>query len=312
MTKNDAIRLKGVCPILPTPFDENNHLDERSLIREVRFLLEAGVQGIALFGNASEAFALRAGEKQRISDLVRQTVGQRVPLVYGAGGTGIEPALDSCLWAQENGADLLMIMPPYMIKPDGQRIYDFYAALAGVVDIPIMIQDAPGACGVNIPVPVITRLARDCENIQYVKAEAPPTFLKAKELISATEGKLTVFGGLNGASFYEELCSGVAGTMPAGEFPDILLDVYERFMAGDRAAAKEKFYRYLPFIRLGTTPGGMAMAVHKEVLRRGGIFSTANVRNPYLPANDTMLALLDDMLSNLPLMALSSGERACP
>ena len=306
MTKKDAIKLSGVCPILPTPFDEKDRLDEESLVRVVRFLLDAGVSGIALFGNASEAFALRGAEKQRISDLVRAEAAGKAPLIYGAGGTGIEPALDSCLWAQENGADMLMVMPPYMIKPDGQRIYDFYAALAEAVSIPIMIQDAPGACGVNIPVPVIVRLVNDCENIQYVKAEAPPTFLKAKEILTATEGRVTVFGGLNGANFYEELCVGVVGTMPAGEFPDVLLRVYERFMAGDRKKAQEVFYRYLPFIRLGSTPGGMAMAIHKEVLRRGGIFSTARVRNPYLPANETMLRLLDDLLTDRPLLALQS------
>ena len=151
MDKMREKKLSGVCPILPTPFDERGALDEESLVRVVRFLLDAGVRGIALFGNASEGFALTAGEKQRISDIVRKENKGQVPLIYGAGGTGIEPALDNCLWAQEAGADMLMIMPPHMIKPDAQRIYDFYAAISAAVSIPIMIQDAPGACGVNPP-----------------------------------------------------------------------------------------------------------------------------------------------------------------
>ena len=89
-----------------------------------------------------------------------------------------------------------------------------------------MIQDAPGACGVNIPIDTIVRLVNDYDNIRFVKAEAPPTFQKAKKIIEATGGKVTVFGGLNATFFYEELCSGVVGTMPAGEFPDVSLSGY--------------------------------------------------------------------------------------
>ncbi len=92
-------RLSGVCPILPTPFCEDDTIDCGSLEREVNFLLDSGVSGIALFGNASEAFALTAAEKQQIAELVVRVNNGRVPLVFGAGGTGIEPAIDSAQWA---------------------------------------------------------------------------------------------------------------------------------------------------------------------------------------------------------------------
>ncbi len=133
--------------------------------------------------------ALTAAEKQQIAELVVRVNNGRVPLVFGAGGTGIEPAIDSAQWAYKNGADVLMMMPPYMIKPDAQRIYDYYAAVAKAVPLPIMIQDAPGACGVNIPIDTIVRLVNDYDNIRFVKAEAPPTFQKAKKIIEATGGR---------------------------------------------------------------------------------------------------------------------------
>lgn len=300
-------RLQGVCPILPTPFLENGGIDEQGLRNEVNFMIRAGVAGIALFGNASEAFALSAGEKQQIADIVRDENRNRVPLVFGAGGTGIEPAVESCLWACKNGADILMIMPPHMIKPDAQRIYEFYAAIAQRVDCPIMIQDAPNACGVAVPVDVMVRLANEYDTIQYVKAEAPPTFRKAKQIVDAAGDKLTVFGGLNAKFFYEELCVGVVGTMPAGEFPDVVVRVYDLFMAGKKADAKAEFYRYLPFIRLGSIPGGMAMAVHKEILKRGGIIQTSKVRNPFIPADSALVDLVMDAIDGLELLALSGN-----
>jgi len=297
-------RLQGVCPILPTPFLEDNTIDVQGLRKEVNFLIKAGVTGIALFGNASEAFALTKAEKQLIADTVVAQNRGRVPLVFGSGSTAAEPAIENSLWAKENGADILMIMPPHMIKPDARGIYDYYAAIANAVDLPIMIQDAPNACGVAVPVDVMIRLAGEFDNIQYVKAEAPPTFRKAKQIVDGCGGKLTVFGGLNGTFFYEELCVGVVGTMPAGEFPDVLVQVYNLFTAGKRQEAKALFYQYLPFIRLGSIPGGMAMAVHKEILKRGGIIATSKVRSPFLQADDTLIALVMDALDGLELLAL--------
>ena len=69
----------------------------------------------------------------------------------------------------------------------------------------------------------------------------------------------------------------------------MLVRVYELYTSGRHEQAREEFYRYLPFIRLGSVPGGMAMAVHKEVLVKGGIFRTAKVRNPYVPASPELL-----------------------
>ena len=302
-------RLTGVCPILPTPFQENGEIDVASLKREVEFLIESGVSGIALFGNASEAFALKKSEKELIAKTVVEVCRGRVRLVFGSGSTGTELAIENSLWAAENGADILMIMPPYMIKPDAQRTYEYFAAIASAVDKPIMIQDAPGACGVTMSVDTIVRLVENFENICYVKAEAPPTFQKAKKIIDALGDKVSVFGGLNATFFYEELCCGVCGTMPAGEFPEVLVRVYDRFVSGDRKGAREEFYKYLPFIRLGSIPGGMAMAVHKEILKKGGIFTCASVRNPYVPADGQLIGLVYDALDGLTLDALTWGER---
>ena len=307
---NTKIKLRGICPILPTPFDQENQVDVDSLGREGRFLLECGVDGIALFGNASESFALTQEEKEQIARVVVDETGRRVPLIFGAGGTSTETAVVSCRWARDTGADVLMIMPPYMIKPDAQRIYEYYAGIASSMDTPIMIQDAPGACGVSIGIDTILRLTGEFDSIQYVKAEAPPTFQMVKRLVDASEGKFAVFGGLNGTFFYEELRAGAVGSMPAGEFPDVLVQVYRLYAAGDRTQAKRVFYQYLPFIRLGSIPGGSAMSVHKEILKRGGIFTTSNVRGPYVPANDFLKELVDDCVDGLKLKALEwSAER---
>lgn len=298
------LTLEGVYPILATPFTETGEVDESSLRELVRFLLQAKVNGIALFGNASEMYTLLERERELIAEVVQDEVKGRVPLVFGSGHTGLEGAVQLSKWAQKAGADALMVLPPYMVKPDGKRMVEYFAAIAKAVDVPIMLQDAPIASGVAIPVATMTKLAKEYDNIAYVKVEAPPTTVKITEAIEQSEGRLAVFGGLNGMYYYEELCRGAVGTMPACEFPDVCVQIYRRFISGQKEAARELFYRYLPFIRIGTI-AGFAMAVHKEVLKAGGVIRSAYVRNPNAPIDDVLRREVFETLQGLDPLVLN-------
>lgn len=303
---NNEQVLHGVCPILATAFHDDGSVDIESTINIVRLMLDAGVNGIAMFGNASEAYTLIEDEKQRISDAVQNEVNGRVPLIYGAGHAGLEGAVASSKLAEKNGANALMIMPPHMVKPNPDKIYEYYSAIAKAIDIPIMIQDAPIACNVNIPINTLVSLVRDHENIKYIKEEAPPTILKMQKLLERLGNEVTIFGGLNGMYFYEELCYGAVGCMPAGEFPDAFIKIYKAFKDGDKQRAKALFTKYLPFIRMGTLAGGYAMSIHKEILKAGGVIESAYVRNPNNAADDKLKAQVMDCISDMDLMALNT------
>lgn len=299
---------EGVYPILATPFTNQGEVDEQSLRELVRFQLAAGVDGIALFGMASEMYTLLDEERSRIAEIVADEVRGRVPLVFGSGHTGVEGAVQLSKRAQKQGADALMVLPPYMAKPDGKRLYDYFAAVAKAVDIEIMIQDAPLASGVAIPAALMARLAKEFENVTMVKVEAPPTTVKITEVLEQAEGRLTVFGGMNAMYFYEELGRGAVGTMPACEFPEVCVKIYRAFKKGDLDTARSTFYRYLPFIRIGTLPG-YAMAVHKEVLKAGGVIQSAYVRNPNAPIDEKIRKEVLDTLIGSDLLALSWANR---
>lgn len=296
-------KLKGAFPILATPFKDDGSVDFDSLRELIRFEIKAGVDGLGLFGMASEAYTLLESEKDQITEVIRDEVKGRIPLIYGSGHTSAEGAVQLSLKAQRNGADALMVMAPSMAKPDGKRLYEYYAKIANAVNIPIMIQDAPNASGISIPAALIARLAREFENIQYVKVEAPPTVVKMTEILEATQGDISIFGGMNGMYMYEEFGRGAVGTMPACEFPDMTVAVYNEYMAGNHSNARELFYQYLPMMRMGTIPN-YAMSVHKEILKKGGVIKSAYVRNPNAPLDDTMRKEAFDTLNGRDLLVL--------
>lgn len=96
-----APTLHGLMPILATPFDESGALDRESLRRLVEFQLASGVDGVAVFGMASEGFALTTEERRTILDDVVRVVEGRVPVIAGVNGTSTATSIEQALLAEE-------------------------------------------------------------------------------------------------------------------------------------------------------------------------------------------------------------------
>lgn len=297
--------LQGLIPILATPFSEDGTLDESSLRRLVRFELECRVDGLGLFGFASEAFALTASERDVILHIVGEEASGTVPLIVGASGHGTLPAIEEALRAVEGGADALMVLPPFMAKPDGPRLIEFYGELADAVEVPVMVQDAPATTGVSMAPDLLGKLG-SLANVDYVKIEAQPTAVKIGQTVEVTDGHMGIFGGQNALFFFEEMDRGAVGTMPACEFADGLRVVLDAREAGHRDEARELYHQLLPLIRYGLQPG-LAWAIHKEVLRMGDVIESGKVRAPALPMDKSTKEGLLEALSGLDLLVLRKG-----
>ncbi|MEU9228922.1 dihydrodipicolinate synthase family protein [Streptomyces massasporeus] len=290
----------GLVPILATPFTDTGELDLPSLRSLVEFQLACGVDGLAVFGMASEGFALTADERAVILREVRHVVGDGLPVVAGVNGTGTPVAVEQARQAADAGADQLMVLPPFLAKPNQQQLLDFFGDVARATEASVMVQDAPAVTGVPIEVTTIAALSR-LPGITSVKVEAPPTPVKVAAVTGAA-GDLAVLGGLNAASLIEEYDNGSVGTMPACEFSDLLRGILDDLAGGRRAEARGAFVRLLPLIHLGMRPG-QAWAVHKEVLRRRGIIASGRVRLPAQELEPVTARALDEILAELRLPA---------
>jgi dihydrodipicolinate synthase/N-acetylneuraminate lyase len=293
----------GLMPILATPFDQSGVLDLWSMRNVTRFSLESGVSGVAVFGMASEGFALRTSERSVILDTVSEVVAGHVPIVAGVSATSTVGAIEQALDAQDGGADVLMVLPPFMVKPPAGTIVDFYGEIATAVDIPVMVQDAPGVTGVSMSPEVIGQLSR-VAGITSVKVEAPPTAPKIGAVVDAVDPTFAVLGGQNSQFCLEEYERGAVGTMPACEFSDVLQPILDDWAVGAHNAAREAFRRLLPLILLGLQQG-IAWSVHKEVLVSRGIIGSATVRYPAAPIDDGTRRALRTAMEDLGLKPFS-------
>ena len=287
-------RWQGIIPILLTTFDEAGRLDIDSQLRLADYLIESGAHGLALFGNASEGYTLSGADRIRLMQAIVPHVNRRVPVIVSAGHTGTDCAAELAREAEGLGADGLVVLPPYYIKPDAGDLMRYYGVVSAAVRIPIMVQDAPLLTQVAMPPTLLARMAKEITNVHYVKVEAPPTAPKVSEVKRAAGDDLTLFGGLNGQFLLEELRRGARGTMPGSDLIPEFVSIWNAHENGDMKTARELFTRILPLIRFELQPA-LGVAAMKQNLKHAGIIKSATVRHPTKELDSDGLADLADL-----------------
>lgn len=300
----------GVYPIAVTPFHDDGTVDLESQRRLIRFLIASGADGIGLFGNASEGYALAESERRTLLEAIVDEVGGQVPLVVSSGHTGTDVAVALSREAEANGAAALMVLPPYYLKPDADGVFQYFRAISDAVRLPIMVQDAPLLTQVPMGPDLLARMARELEHVRLVKVEAPPTGPKVSRVRELAGDGLALFGGLNGQFLLEELARGAVGTMPGSDMTDAFVQIMHLWREGHAQAARDLFMKHLPLIRYELQPG-LGVAVMKYNLERAGIIESLRVRHPTRSLGPLDRQEVDDLCASLDLLAFRwEGVRA--
>jgi 2-keto-3-deoxy-L-arabinonate dehydratase len=290
------IPLRGCIPILCTPFTEDNEVDHDSLRREIDWVIAEGAAGVATLAIASEGYKLTEAERDAVTETVVAHTAGRVPVVVSADGAGTEVALDRVRRAATAGADALMVLPPYFVKPDPTSLFDYYRRIGKAVSIPVIIQDAPQLTGVAMGPALWTILANAVETIRYVKAEGTPQGATLTETIRQSDGKLAVFCGWGGLGMLDALERGAGGSMPAANATRLFADVQRLYEAGHFEASAARFHSELPFILWTMQSVDYSVRAAKEELARRGVFRTALQRQPAAALDEVTLGQLDRWL----------------
>lgn len=296
-------KFEGVFPIVNTTFHDDGSLDLVSQRRLVRFLLDAGAHGLGLFANASEGYTLADSERRELLKAIVEEVDGRVPIVVSTGHTGTDQAVALSVEAEQHGADALMVMPPYYVRPDADGLFEYYAAISAAVNIPIQVQDAPLMTQVSMGAPLLARMAAELEQVRLVKVEAPPTPPKISEVRRVAGDSLLLHGGLNGQFFLEELGRGSRGVMPGTDMTDMFVRVWNLHEQGLHREAWAEFTPYLPLVRYELQPG-LGVSVMKHNLKAGGVIASSRVRHPTRTVDEQGVREIEQLRAGLDLLAL--------
>jgi 4-hydroxy-tetrahydrodipicolinate synthase len=288
--------IRGVVPILVTPFHSDGSIDEESLASLIDYNIAAGVHGLGV-ALGSEVFKFNEAEREQITRDTVKAVNGRVPVIINSGAAGTDLAVFYSKAAEAAGADALMVIPPSFFPVSAEEIFDYYRAIDRAVGIPIILQDVPQG---PVSPSLALRLADTCPNVKYIKVETLPVTAKVQAMSAAVDGRLTIFGGAGGSYFIEEMRRGADGTMPFCSQPDDFVAVWDAFQRGDEAAARQRFDATIMAInRLGNQGGDVFYHIHKQLLVRRGVIRGSLVRSPTTPPDPITQREIDELLAQI-------------
>ena len=137
----------GVFPATLCPFHENESIDETGLRQYMQELASVrGIKGVVCNGHTGEIMSLRLHERQRVTQITAEAVGNKVKVVSGVSAEGSLPAIDDALAAKEAGADAILLMPAHHWLRFGrtsETAVGFFQDVAEGADIPIIVHQYP-------------------------------------------------------------------------------------------------------------------------------------------------------------------------
>lgn len=231
--------VKGIIAAMVTSMYDDESLNIEEIKNQVNRQIAAGVDGVFCLGTNGEAYILSEDEKLRIIETVVKTADGRVPVYAGTGMPGTADTIRLSRRAKELGVDVLSVISPYFAAISQDEIYNHYAELASAVDLPVVMYNMPARTGNNINPDTVARLSK-VPGIVGVK-DSSGNFDNMKQYIELTDPEtFSVLSGNDALILWNLLAGGSGGiTAVANIYPEVMVSIYQHFLAGDLEAAKK-------------------------------------------------------------------------
>lgn len=264
-----TLELSGVLTALATPFDQDETIDTAVLRRIVDRSIHGGVDGVVAGGSTGEFASLSSEERILLVDTVVQHTAGRVPVIAQTGATTTRDAIRLSKAAQASGADVLMLVTPYYEALSLEETLAYLRDVIAAVELPVMLYNIPAATGLNLDADTIGSLAREIEQVKYVK-DSSANWEQALQLIHHHGDAIQTFIGWDSYT-YSALVEGAAGVMAgaANVVPEEIVAVRRLIADGQLAEALVQWRRVYPVI--DALLGAPFIAAVKAGLRLQGV-----------------------------------------
>ncbi|MTI17726.1 dihydrodipicolinate synthase family protein [Rhodobacteraceae bacterium RKSG542] len=299
---------KGIWPVAPTPFNPDGTLDLEGMKRVLDCMVDQGVDGICILANFSEQFLISDEERAVLTRLCLEHVAGRVPVIVTISHFATDIAVARAKEAKALGAAMVMMMPPYhgaLLKGNAQQTYEQFQAV-GEVGIPIMIQDAP-LSGVDLPVPLLVRMAQEIEMVKLFKIECAGAASKLRDLVAAGGDSIEgPFDGEEAITLMADLDAGATGSMTSAMIPDQIRPILVAHAAGERDTALRLYARILPAVNHENRQCGFRSA--KAAMVAGGVIKSDFCRHPIAPLHPQTREAMIELIRPLDPVVLNWGR----
>lgn len=294
--------IHGIVPIVAAPFTTAGALDEDSFQSLVRHLLGTGASALTLFGLASEFYKLAEAERARMQAILLEATAAS-PMVAGVitiTDHSWEVAATRARLAEEQGADALMLLPPFFLGPSEEAILEHLRHVVGAVRLPVIVQYAPAQTGVRIAPATFLRLHDELPNAAFVKVETQPPGRYLSQLRAGSGGRLGALVGYAGLQMPDALARGAAGVQPGCSFAELYVELWRRWRE-DPPGFFELHSRMLPYLSYWMQGVELIIRAEKVILHRRGIIASDYCRSPAYALDTGEQAMVERFLEEFVL-----------
>ena len=297
--KLDKGFLVGSIPPLITPFTDGR-VDYDTYAKLCEFQVKNGSHGILVTGTTSEPSTLTVAERNRCVDVAIEAAAGKVPIVAATGSQSHAESLALMAHAERAGADALLIVTPYYIRPPQRGLVAYYLDLAKRTKLPWMIYHIPGRAAVSVTLETMIEIEKHAPNFVGMKHAVDDLGFVSK-CLDRFGPEFRIFVGLEDLSF-PMMAVGACGLMNAvGNLaPKRLARLCELVFQGKLAAAKKVHYELFEInqaVFYDTNPIPM-----KYMMKRLGLIPANEHRLPMVPATKELEKRLDGVLKRAGLI----------
>jgi 4-hydroxy-tetrahydrodipicolinate synthase len=294
VTVADAGDLHGIIAYPVTPFGAET-VDTERLTVVVNRLVDAGAHAIAPLGSTGELAYLDETEFDTVVDVTLRTVGGRLPVIVGVSDLTTDNTVRRAGYAQQAGADAVMIAPVSYWKLSEGEIVQHYASISAAIDLPIMVYNNPATSGVDMSPTLLVRMFEAIDNVTMVK-ESTGDLARMRSIAELSDGRLPFYNGSN-PLVLDALRVGAAGWCTAA--PNLraqpCLDLYHAVRDGELDTAQALYDDLKPLLEF-LVAGGLATTV-KAGLELLGV-PVGDPRPPLLPLDEAGRVALKGLLAD--------------
>jgi 5-dehydro-4-deoxyglucarate dehydratase len=301
------ISLAGIMGFPVTPFDLQEQIDEKALQANVHFLVENGLDSVFVCAGSGEYQSLDIKEYERVVTVGVATVAGKVPVFAGAGGN-IREAVERVQLAEKLGADGLLLLPPYLIIPEQEGLFNYYRTLAQSTSLPVIIYQRDNAI---FTLSTLEKLA-SLPNVIGFK-DGLGNFELNIEFVQSIGSRLQWMNGMPLAELTMPAYSALGylsySSAISNYIPQVSRTFYTSLLAGDQATVSSIYQEViLPIHRIRQLRKGYAVSLIKAGMNIVGLPVGLEVRTPLVQVEREHYIRLESIIKrSLDLVAIANN-----
>lgn len=291
--------LVGSYPPITTPFRDGK-VDLDTFAKLLEFQVKNGTHGIVVNGTTSEPSTLTVDERNQLVKCAIEVIGKRIPVVAQTGSQSHAETVELTEFATKAGADALLVVTPYYIRPSQRGLIAYYEDIGKRTDLPMLLYHIPGRTAVSVEIDTLRQIADKVEHFVGIK-HAVNDHGFVTSMIQTLGTEFRIFVGLEEFT-YPMMALGAHGTMNAvaNLVPDRIAALCNATLAGDMRESRRlhfDLYGLNQSIFYDTNPIPL-----KYMMKRLGIVDRNEHRLPMLAASPELEKRLDEVLKRAGLL----------